>query len=200
MKKFAMLALAMSLFLVACGEKKEEEKPAEQPAAEATATTTEAAATTTEAAAEAKSFSVKTEDGKEFTLEVAADGATATLTDAEGKVTELKNAETASGERYADEAGNEIAMKGTEGVLTLGDLKEVPVTVEAKQLEKIFKLKQEEIPAFFLIPVNEGAEIALNTAKKFIDENPNSFDLILWVLDEKTYVVYKEKYEKIIKE
>ena len=27
---------------------------------------------------------------------------------------------------------NEIAMKGTEGVLTLGDLKEVPVTVEAK--------------------------------------------------------------------
>lgn len=127
MKKFAMLALAMSLFLVACGEKKEEQKPAEQPAAEATATTT------TEApAAEVKAFSVKTEDGKEFTLEVAADGATATLTDAEGKVTELKNAETASGERYADEAGNEIAMKGTEGVLTLGDLKEVPVTVEAK--------------------------------------------------------------------
>ncbi|ATV58194.1 hypothetical protein CTM68_03805 [Fusobacterium pseudoperiodonticum] len=119
----------MSLFLVACGEKKEEQKPAEQPAAEAPATT----ATTTEApAAEAKAFSVKTEDGKEFTLEVAADGATATLTDAEGKVTELKNAETASGERYADEAGNEIAMKGTEGVLTLGDLKEVPVTVEAK--------------------------------------------------------------------
>ncbi|WP_147386533.1 MliC family protein [Fusobacterium pseudoperiodonticum] len=129
MKKFAMLALAMSLFLVACGEKKEEQKPAEQPAAEAPATTT----TTTEApAAEVKAFSVKTEDGKEFTLEVAADGATATLTDAEGKVTELKNAETASGERYADEAGNEIAMKGTEGVLTLGDLKEVPVTVEAK--------------------------------------------------------------------
>lgn len=126
MKKFAMLALAMSLFLVACGEKKEEQKPAEQPAAEAPATTTEAPA------AEAKAFSVKTEDGKEFTLEVAADGATATLTDAEGKVTELKNAETASGERYADEAGNEIAMKGTEGVLTLGDLKEVPVTVEAK--------------------------------------------------------------------
>ena len=118
MKKFAMLALAMSLFLVACGEKKEEEKPAEQPAAEATA--------------EEKTFSVKTEDGKEFTLVVAADGATATLTDAEGKATELKNAETASGERYADDAGNEVAMKGTEGILTLGDLKEVPVTVEAK--------------------------------------------------------------------
>ena len=129
MKKFGMIlgSIILASALVACGEKKEEQKPAEQPAAEAPATTT------TEApAAEVKAFSVKTEDGKEFTLEVAADGATATLTDAEGKVTELKNAETASGERYADEAGNEIAMKGTEGVLTLGDLKEVPVTVEAK--------------------------------------------------------------------
>ena len=130
MKKFAMLALAMSLFLVACGEKKEEEKPAEQPAAEATAPATEAPAT--EAAAEAKTFSLKTEDGKEFTLVVVADGSSATLTDAEGKATELKNAETASGERYADDAGNEVAIKGTEGVLTLGDLKEAPVTVEAK--------------------------------------------------------------------
>lgn len=123
MKKFAMLALAMSLFLVACGEKKEEEKPAEQPAVEAPAT---------EAAVEAKSFSLKTEDGKEFTLVVVADGSSATLTDAEGKSVELKNAETASGERYADDAGNEVAIKGTEGVLTFGDLKEAPVTVEAK--------------------------------------------------------------------
>ena len=129
MKKFAMLALAMSLFLVACGEKKEE-KPAEQPATEAAAPATEAPAT--EAAAEAKTFALKTEDGKEFTLVVAADGATATLTDAEGKATELKNDVTGSGERYTDEAGNEVAMKGTEGILTLGDLKEVPVTVEAK--------------------------------------------------------------------
>ena len=132
MKKFAMLALAMSLFLVACGEQKEEEKPAEQPATEAAAPAPETTAPATEAAAEAKTFSLKTEDGKEFTLVVAADGATATLTDAEGKATELKNAETASGERYADDAGNEVAMKGTEGILTLGDLKEVPVTVEAK--------------------------------------------------------------------
>ena len=132
MKKFAMLALAMSLFLVACGEKKEEEKPAEQPATEAAAPAPETTAPATEAAAEAKTFSLKTEDGKEFTLVVAADGATATLTDAEGKATELKNAETASGERYADDAGNEVAIKGTEGVLTFGDLKEAPVTVEAK--------------------------------------------------------------------
>ena len=132
MKKFAMLALAMSLFLVACGEKKEEEKPAEQPATEAAAPAPETTAPATEAAAEAKTFTLKTEDGKEFTLVVATDGATATLTDAEGKATELKNDVTGSGERYTDEAGNEVAMKGTEGILTLGDLKEVPVTVEAK--------------------------------------------------------------------
>lgn len=132
MKKFAMLALAMSLFLVACGEKKEEEKPAEQPATEAAAPAPETTAPATEAAAEAKTFTLKTEDRKEFTLVVAADGATATLTDAEGKATELKNDVTGSGERYTDEAGNEVAMKGTEGILTLGDLKEVPVTVEAK--------------------------------------------------------------------
>ena len=52
----------------------------------------------------------------------------------------------------------------------------------------------------YRFPVDKGAKIALNTAIKFLDENPNSFDLILWVLDEKTYIVYKEKYEKLIKE
>ena len=50
----------------------------------------------------------------------------------------------------------------------------------------------------YRFPVNEGAEVALNTAKKFLDENPDSFDLILWVLDEKTDIIYKEKYEKLI--
>ena len=52
----------------------------------------------------------------------------------------------------------------------------------------------------YRFPVDKGAEIALTTAIKFLDENPNSFDLILWVLDEKTYIVYKEKYEKLINE
>ena len=56
MKKFAMLALAMSLFMVACGEKKEEAAPAEQPVAEATQ------------AVETVNYTLKTEDGKEFTL------------------------------------------------------------------------------------------------------------------------------------
>ena len=58
----------------------------------------------------------------------------------------------------------------------------------------------------YRFPVNEGAEIALNTAKKFLDENPSSFDLILWVLDEKTYIqclkqgfisIIQPMYEKV---
>ena len=128
MKKFAMLALAMSLFLVACGEKKEE-KPVEQPAAEATTTTEASTETKTEMAAEAKTFMVKTEDGKEFTYVISADGTTATLTDAEGNVTELKEAVSGSGSKYADDNGNEIHTKAGEGMLTLGELKEAPVTV-----------------------------------------------------------------------
>lgn len=126
MKKFAMLALAMSLFLVACGEKKEEQKPAEQPAAEATATTTEAPATET-AATEAVNYTVKTADGKEFTVVI--NGDVATITDAEGKATELNRAESADGEKFADANGNEIHVKGEEGILTLGDVKEAVITV-----------------------------------------------------------------------
>ena len=50
----------------------------------------------------------------------------------------------------------------------------------------------------YRFPVDEGAKIALTTAIKFLDKNPNSFDLSLWVLDEKTYIVYKEKYKKLL--
>lgn len=124
MKKFAMLALAMSLFLVACGEKKEEQKPAEQPAAEATATTE---AATTENATESLNLTAKTEDGKEFTVVI--NGDVATVTDADGKVTELKRTEAADGEKFTDEAGNEIHVKGSEGIISLGDVKEATITV-----------------------------------------------------------------------
>lgn len=34
---------------------------------------------------------------------------------------------------------------------------------------------------------------------KFLNENPNSFDLIMWALDEKTFVVYKEKFDELLK-
>ena len=115
MRKFAMLALAMSLFMVACGEKKEEAAPAEQPVAEATQ------------AVETVNYTVKTEDGKEFTLAIAGD--VATLTDAEGTATELNRAVSADGELFKDENGNEVHIKGGEGILSLGDLKDAAVTV-----------------------------------------------------------------------
>ena len=70
------------------------------------------------------------------------------------------------------------------------------------KLAKIKGIRKIAFPSIstgiYRFPVEEGAEIALNTAIKFLDENPNTFDLILWVLDEKTYVIYKEKYKKLI--
>ena len=75
---------------------------------------------------------------------------------------------------------------------------------ESLKLAKIKGIRKIAFPSIstgiYRFPVDKGAEIALTTAIKFLDENPNSFDLILWVLDEKTYIVYKEKYEKLIKE
>ena len=73
---------------------------------------------------------------------------------------------------------------------------------ESLKLAKIKGIRKIAFPSIstgiYRFPVEEGAEIALNTAIKFLDENPNTFDLILWVLDEKTYVIYKEKYKKLI--
>ena len=73
---------------------------------------------------------------------------------------------------------------------------------ESLKLAKIKGIRKITFPSIstgiYHFPVDEGAEIALNTAIKFLNENPNSFDLILWVLDEKTYVIYKEKYKKLI--
>jgi len=73
---------------------------------------------------------------------------------------------------------------------------------ESLKLAKIKGIRKIAFPSIstgiYRFPVDEGAEIALNTAIKFLNENPNSFDLILWVLDEKTYVIYKEKYKKLI--
>ncbi|EUB26455.1 macro domain-containing protein [Fusobacterium sp. CM22] len=73
---------------------------------------------------------------------------------------------------------------------------------ESLKLAKIKGIRKIAFPSIstgiYRFPVDEGAEIALSTAKKFLDENSDSFDLILWVLDEKTYVVYKEKYKKLL--
>jgi len=73
---------------------------------------------------------------------------------------------------------------------------------ESLKLAKIKGIRKIAFPSIstgiYRFPVDEGAKIALSTAIKFLDENPNTFDLILWVLDEKTYVIYEEKYKKLI--
>lgn len=73
---------------------------------------------------------------------------------------------------------------------------------ESLKLAKRKGIKKIAFPSIstgiYRFPVERGAEIALTTAIKFLDENPDSFDLILWVLDDKTYIIYKEKYEKLI--
>lgn len=46
--------------------------------------------------------------------------------------------------------------------------------------------------------VDEGVKIVFIIVIKFLDKNFSSFDLILWVLDEKIYIVYKEKYKKLL--
>ena len=64
-----------------------------------------------------------------------------------------------------------------------------------KQMMKKVNIEIED--TIYDVPVSKDSE---RNVKKFLDENPNSFDLILWVLDEKTYIVYKEKYAKLINE
>lgn len=53
----------------------------------------------------------------------------------------------------------------------------------------------------YCFPVEKAAEIAMNTVKKFISENPDTFDIVMWVLyDERTYEVYHKKCEGLDKE
>lgn len=43
----------------------------------------------------------------------------------------------------------------------------------------------------FHYPVEQAAKIAVKTVRKYIDENPDAFDLVIWVLfDEDTYGIY----------
>lgn len=48
-------------------------------------------------------------------------------------------------------------------------------------------------------PVQYAAEIAVKTVRKFIAENPEKFDVVMWVLfDEHTEKVYQTEVEKLI--
>ena len=42
-------------------------------------------------------------------------------------------------------------------------------------------------------PVEQAAKIAVKTVQKYMDENPDAFDLVMWVLfDDDTYGIYSE--------
>lgn len=73
---------------------------------------------------------------------------------------------------------------------------------ESLKLAKENGIKKIAFPSIstgiYRFPVDRGAEIALTTAIKFLAENPDSFDLILWALDSNTYKIYEDKYEKIL--
>ena len=45
----------------------------------------------------------------------------------------------------------------------------------------------------FHYPVEQAAKIAVKTVQKYMDENPDAFDLVMWVLfDNNTYGIYSE--------
>lgn len=46
----------------------------------------------------------------------------------------------------------------------------------------------------YRFPVDLASSIAINTVKEYIKENPNLFDLVIWVLfDDNTYNIYESK-------
>lgn len=46
----------------------------------------------------------------------------------------------------------------------------------------------------YRFPVDLASSIAINTIKEYIKENPNLFDLVMWVLfDDNTYNIYESK-------
>lgn len=50
----------------------------------------------------------------------------------------------------------------------------------------------------YAFPVERAAKIAVETVDKFLIENPELFDMVLWVLfDEKTEAVYREALQRI---
>nr|WP_241635753.1 MliC family protein [Fusobacterium gastrosuis] len=125
MKKVTLMAILLSLALVACGEKKVEEvkDAAAQTVEQVKETATEATAEVKETAekaveevkdAVAQALKFKTADGVEYGLDV--DGDHAVLKTADGKEYHLKADVSASGSRFADENGNEIHFKDGSGI------------------------------------------------------------------------------------
>lgn len=132
MKKLTLMAILLSLALVACGEKKVEEvkETATQAVEQVKETTNEAVAEVKESAEKAMTevkdkaneimtdvLKFKGEDGTEYSLNLKDDNAV--LKTSTGEEYTLKAAVSGSGERYADEKGNEIHFKGNSGIVNL---------------------------------------------------------------------------------
>ena len=50
----------------------------------------------------------------------------------------------------------------------------------------------------YRFPVEQAAKIAINTVKRFLDDNEGMFDLVEWVLfDEHTEKVYEAEVDKL---
>ena len=50
----------------------------------------------------------------------------------------------------------------------------------------------------YRFPVEQAAKIAVNTVKRFLDDNEGMFDLVEWVLfDEHTEKVYEAEVDKL---
>lgn len=139
MKKLTLMAILLSLALVACGEKKVEEvkETATQAVEQVKETATEAVADVKDKANEAvtevkesaektmadakaamtDALKFKTADGTEYNLNI--NGDNAVLKTSTGEEYNLKAAVSGSGVRFADEKGNEIHYKGESGVVNL---------------------------------------------------------------------------------
>lgn len=138
MKKITLIAVLLSLALVACGEKKVEEvkEVATQAVEQVKDKATEAAAGTVDAAKEAVTEVVdaakeavaeetqvvnfKTADGETFSLNTKDLFETATLTSAAGETIKLTREVAADGIKLAGE-NTSIHFKNKEGILNIGE-------------------------------------------------------------------------------
>ncbi|MDO4690318.1 MAG: MliC family protein [Fusobacterium sp.] len=190
MKKITLMAILLSLALVACGEKKVEEvkEAATQTVEQVKETATEAVAEAKESAekavesaknaaseviADAKAamsdaLKFKAADGTEYSLDITGDNAV--LKTSTGKEYPLKAAVTGSGVRFADEKGNEIHFKGDEGVVNL-DGKETTIKAlsedNAAMMSDALKFKAADGTEYNLDIAGDNAILKTSTGEEF---------------------------------
>lgn len=70
--------------------------------------------------------------------------------------------------------------------------------LNSMKLARMYGIRSIAFPSIstgaYRFPVDLASSIAINTIKEYIKENPNLFDLVMWVLfDDNTYNMYKSK-------